>query len=349
MTGRGVQEATRFLVIQLRQIGDVVLTTPISRILKEARPGCRVSFLTERPSDQFLVGNPHVDEVLLNERKGSWRDTLRLARSLRRRRFDVVLDFMGNPRSALLALLSGARTRISYPVRGRGVFYTHRVKPVGDYAVHYKTSLLAPLGIASDHDRPELYLTEEERARGRAVGATLRGDGGGPLVTVDPSHRRDTRRWPAARFGALCRGLAERVGARGVVLWGPGEEAVAREVAEASGGAAVVAPRTTLREMAALIAAADLHLGTCSAPRHIAVAVGTPTFVVLGSTSSGWTHPAPIHADHALGLECQPCNRNECDRELACLAELPPERVLAALLAWAGEALGWTAGPGHPR
>ncbi|HSH69377.1 MAG TPA: glycosyltransferase family 9 protein, partial [Deferrisomatales bacterium] len=246
----------QFLVIQLRQIGDVVLTTPIPHILKEARPGCRVSFLTERPSDQLLQGNPHIDEILINDRKGGWRDTLRLAADLRRRRFDVVLDFLANPRSALLAWRSGAPMRIAFPVPGRGLLYTHRVPPEKRYAVEIKKLLLRPLGIESPLDRPELYLTGPEHAAGTAARGHLLAGSDGRLVTVDPSHRRATRRWPAEHYGRLCRLVRDNLDAVPVVLWGPGEEALAQTVAAASRGAAVVAPPTRLRDMAALIGAA---------------------------------------------------------------------------------------------
>lgn len=332
----------RFLVVQLRQIGDVVLTTPLPRILKEARPGCQVSFLTERPSHQLLEGNPFVDRVFVNDRKGSWRDTLRLGLSLRSEHFDAVLDFMGNPRSALLSFLSGAPRRISYPAKGRGFLYTHRVVPEErGYAVAIKKALLAPLGIRSAWDRPEVFLTPGEREAGQELRRELCGPAK-RLVTIDPSHRRPTRRWPADHYGTLCALLRTEFGAAPVVLWGPGEEGDADAVVRASGGAAAKAPSTKLREMAALIAAADLHVGNCSAPRHIAVAVGTPTFVVLGSTSRGWTYPGPYHTQVALGLACQPCNQNQCPREFACLRNLSPEAVFEELGSWVGTALGWS-------
>lgn len=334
----------RFLIVQLRQIGDVVLTTPIPHILKEARPDCHVAFLTERPSDQLLAENPHVDEVILNDRKGTWRDTLRLAGALRARRFDAALDFMGNPRSALLTFLSGAPVRVSYPAKGRGLLYTHRVAPTRAYAVEIKKRLLAPLGIESPRNRPEVFLSEEEQVAGRERRVGLLG-GAARLVTVDPSHRRATRRWPATHYGEVCRRLRAELDAAPVVLWGPGEEADAEAVVAASGGTAVAAPPTRLREMAALIGAADLHLGNCSAPRHLAVAVGTPTFTILGATSAGWTHPSPEHTQTALGLPCQPCNRNECGRDFACLRDLGPEAVFRTLREWVERVLGW--GPGE--
>jgi ADP-heptose:LPS heptosyltransferase len=330
------------LVVQLRQIGDVVLTTPIPHLLKEALPGCRVTFLTERPSDQLLQHNPYIDEVVINDRNGSVRDSLRLGWSLRRRGFDAVLDFMGNPRSAVLSFLSGARVRISYPAAGRGLLYTHRVPTGFGYAVEIKKRLLGPLGIADAWDRPEVFLTAAEELQGRAHRQRLVLEGR-RLVTVDPAHRRSTRRWPAGHYSALCRSLSTQLSAVPLVLWGPGEEELARQVVAGSDGRARLAPPTRLREMAALIKAADLHVGNCSAPRHIAVAVGTPTYTILGSTSPGWTHPAPEHNETALGLDCQPCNRNTCEREMACLTGLDPDRVAEDLSAWTQERLGWSA------
>ncbi|MBI5015086.1 MAG: glycosyltransferase family 9 protein [Deltaproteobacteria bacterium] len=334
---------SRFLLIQLRQIGDVVLTTPIARILKEAFPGSHVAFLTERPSDQLLRGNPFLDDVLLNDRKGSWRDTLGLGLRLRRERFDVVLDFIANPRSALLAFLSGAPMRVAYPVPIRKVLYTHSVPPAPGYAVAYKKSLLEPLGVHSAWDRPEVFLDPDEKAWAAALRTELLG-GRRRLVTLDPTHRRATRKWPAEHFGRLSGHLDARCEAACVVLWGPGEETDADAVVRASSGTAVKAPATRLREMAALIGAADLHVGNCSAPRHVAVAVGTPTFTIRGATSGAWTHPAPEHTHLALGLECQPCNRNRCDRGLACLTGLTADAVADALCLWARDTLGWDLG-----
>ncbi len=331
--------APRYLVIQLRQIGDVVLTTPIPRILKEERAGCHVSFLTEPPSHRLLEGNPFIDEVIVGRRRDRWWETLSMGRRLRARRFDVVLDFMANPRSALLAGLTGAPARISYRRPWRRVFYTRTVVPRDGYAVEYKKSLLEALGIRSGWDRPEVFLTQEEKDRA----ARWRRELAEPrrLVTVDPSHRRPSRRWPARHFGALCRRLAEEWGALPVILWGPGEEADADRVLEESGGTAVKAPETGIRQAAALISAADLHVGNCSAPRHLAVAVGTPTFTILGSTSPGWTHSSPTHADISLGLPCQPCNSSRCDLDHACLRDLGADTVHEELGNWLRGALGW--------
>jgi ADP-heptose:LPS heptosyltransferase len=119
----------------------------------------------------LLEGNPYIDEILLNDRKGGWMETLRLCGRLRKERFSAVLDFMGNPRSAILARVSGAPVRISYEARERGFLYTHRVRhPQGiEYAVEIKKRLLEPLGIRSARNRPEVYLSEAGKAGGKAL------------------------------------------------------------------------------------------------------------------------------------------------------------------------------------
>jgi heptosyltransferase-2/heptosyltransferase-3 len=84
--------------------------------------------------------------------------------------------------------------------------------------------------------------------------------------------------------------------------------------------------------MAACIEASSMLLGNCSAPRHMAVAVGTPTLTIQGATSSGWVFPAPEHGYVASDIPCRPCNKNTCDKGLACLVGLTPEMVLPEFL-----------------
>jgi ADP-heptose:LPS heptosyltransferase len=331
----------RILIIQLRQVGDVVLTTPIAHILKKALPQTRVTFLTESPSHRLLTHNPHIDDIIVTRRRDGIWQTLKTIWHLRRSRFDAVLDFMANPRSAQLAFGSGAPMRISYPKRGRGLLYTHQIKPTDGYAVTYKKSLLAPLAITSDWLKPEIFLTPAEQDWGKQLRRELQDRPDQRVITVDPSHRRATRRWPADHFGGLCRLLADRLGLLPIVLWGPDEKEVAVAVGKASGGKALVAPPTDLRQSAALTAAADAHLGNCSAPRHIAVAVDTPSFTILGATSLGWAYPAVQHANVRRGIDCQPCNQNHCDIGIICLEEYQPETAYQAFATWVDEVLGW--------
>ena len=241
------------------------------------------------------------------------------------------------PRCRWVVAFSRATVRLTHtPPWYTRWLYTHWSDPQRGYASALKASALAPLGIRWNGERPLLVLRDDEK---KAAADYLAGLGlvpGQTLVTVDATHRRETRRWPATSYAALLDLAAQHDPTlRFQLLYGPGEEDVVREIVDAAEVKEAFLPLgrlLTLREMAACISLARLHLGNCSAPRHIAVAVGTPTLTIQGATSPGWVFPAPEHGYVSLGLPCQPCNKNSCDIGIRCLTELTPEQVLPELL-----------------
>src|SRR5436190_6227216 len=120
----------KILLIRLRLIGDVVFTTPLVRALKRRFPDAHLTYLVEPEALAVVRGNPHLNEVIVApRRRGVARitDDLRLARRLRRERYDIAIDLHGGPRSAWLAWLSRAPTRIGYEIKGRTWMYTRVV------------------------------------------------------------------------------------------------------------------------------------------------------------------------------------------------------------------------------
>lgn len=329
------KDIKRILVCQLRQIGDVLLATPSIELLRKRFPNAQLDIFTEKSAVPMLINNPHINNIRILDRKalGNFFQELHFYWTLcREGKYDLVVDFQQLPRCRWVVAFSGARIRLSYdaPLYTR-FLYTHTAPMREAYAAAKKASILAPLDIEWNGELPRLYLDEAERAR---AGEILRQAGLGPgqrLVTVDPSHRRDTRRWPAEYYAQILNMAAAKWDTiRFLVLYGPGEEDIAREViAKSSCPAHFVQPphMLSLREMAACQERAVLHFGNCSAPRHTAVAVGTQTLTVLGSTDTNWTCPGGKHRDIALGLPCQPCSRNTCNRGIACLKNLTPDKV----------------------
>ena len=322
----------RILVCQLRQIGDVVLTTPSLELLKRRYPAAELHLLTEKKCASLLEHNPHLDHVwaldkkalpsLLHEVAWYWR--------VARTGYDLVVDFQQLPRCRWVVAFSGAPVRLSYtPPWYTRPLYTHSADMLDGYSAMSKASVLRPLGIVWNGERPRIWLTDEERNLARVLLTQGGLSSEQRLVTLDPTHRQPTRRWPLGHYARLVQLLFERDPAlRFLPFWGPGEEAEIRELAALCPAGSLLLPERmlSLREMAACIAEAALHIGNCSAPRHIAVAVGTPSLTVLGSTSPAWTFPAPEHAHVALNLPCQPCNRNHC-ADPRCLVDLDPARV----------------------
>src|SRR5882672_9487786 len=300
--------AERILVIQFRQIGDVLLSTPVLRALRCAYPQSYLAFLTEPSPGRVLQGNPWLDEVIIRPRHATWRQQWQLLRHIRRQHFKLVIDLIGNPRSAVLTRLSGARHRLAFARFPRSLLYTMLIAhhhPVPEYTVAKRLRLLEPLGIRATDLTPLLPHTQREQD---TVVTFLRAHTITPrdfLVCIDPTHHVPTRQWPGAHFGALVDLLSERLGARVLLLWGPGEEAQVQAIAAAARSHPVLIPAWDLQTLAALLARADFFIGCNSAPLHVAVSQGVPTLTIMGATLSiNWIPPEPQHRAVLAGLPC---------------------------------------------
>jgi len=331
----------KILVCQLRQIGDVVLSTPSVNLLHKKFPDAEIHILTEEKCAQVFDNNPavsHVWSIVKSELRNPFK-ALAFYRKVGRAGYDLVVDFQQLPRCRWVMMFCNAPVKLSYnPPWYNRLLYTNWPDYIpGGYAAKYKAGVLKPLGIEWDGERPEIFVSEGEREEARECLSSLGVLDNEPLITVDPSHRRYTRRWPAEHYGKLLQLItSERPDHKFFLLYGPGEKDVAVSVKEISGlgdKCVMLEKPGSLRLMAALIERAVLHIGNCSAPRHFAVGVGTPSITPPGSSSSAWTFPSPEHIEVVPDLDCQPCGNESCERgDLACLQNLKPEEVFLRVL-----------------
>ena len=331
----------RILLCQLRQIGDVVLLTTSIAMLRRRYPKAEIHVLTEDRCAPVLDNHPDVAHVWRLDKRAGFFESLAFYRRVGRAGFDLVVDFQQLPRCRWVMAFCDATVRLTFPPPWYNrPFYTHWAQVSGPYAAKCKAGVLMNgLNLPWVGDLPRMYLSGAEREWAERFLAE-RGVGPGEIVvTLDPTHRRATRRWPAKHYGRLVDlTVAARPDVRFVALHGPGEEDMAREVLAATlrRDCCILIEEPTLRRAAALIGRAALHVGNCSAPRHFAAALDTPSLTILGSSSNAWTCPDPRHEDVALGLDCQPCNGESCVQagtEIPCLAGLAPQRVVERLLA----------------
>jgi len=145
----------RILLVRLRQIGDVVFTTPAIRAIGQRFPDALLSYLVEPAAAPIVINNPHLHEVIVAPRGRGVRgvlDDVALGRRLRAARFDLAIDFHGGPRASLLTWLSRAPRRLGYEVAGRSWMYTQRITRPRElrarHSVENQWDLLAALGIA---------------------------------------------------------------------------------------------------------------------------------------------------------------------------------------------------------
>jgi lipopolysaccharide heptosyltransferase II len=339
----------RILIIQLRRIGDVVVTTPVIDALRAAFPEARVEFLVESAAAPVLRGYQGLDETLLFDKK----EFLKWLREIRRRRYDWVLDFMNNPRTAQLTLASGAPVRAGFRVPFWGFVYTVRADrpPLPKYGVQSKFDLLRALGLNPPGQAlPRIAVTPSDFEGAKAWWEKNALSEAEEIVGIVPTHRRPIRRWPARHFSALMRSLLESSGRRLIVFGGPGEEDYVRDLAGPFPERVHVAPVGSLRQAAALLARCRAVVTSDNGLMHLSVSVGTPTVTVYGPTwPESWNPRVPPHRWlQTPGLSCVGCNLDRCPFSHECLEWLSPERVRREVENLLAELSSKTAGSGKP-
>ena len=341
----------RILIVRLRQIGDVVFTTPAIHALRARFPDAHLAYIVEPHAAALIAANPHLNEVIVAPRTG-WAADVALVRRLRAARFDVAIDFHGGPRASILTWLSGAPVRIGYEVVGRSWMYTRRVaRPRAlrpRHSVENQWDLLRALDIpAPDRSRFPVEMTVDPAAA-RAMDERLARAGvepGDPVIVIHVSAGNPFRRWPIAAFGALVTVLITRDRRRRVIVTsGPSDrQAAGRVIAHArsllsheDGGHVTSCGECSLAELRALVERAALYIGGDSGPLHIAATSAVPIVALYGPTlpvrSEPWRSPHLIaEAVEVSGLPCRPCNQRVCaPGDFRCLTWVPPEQVIEA-------------------
>ncbi|MBS1255982.1 MAG: Lipopolysaccharide core heptosyltransferase RfaQ [Deltaproteobacteria bacterium] len=324
-----------FLLIQLRRIGDVLMTTPSIRQLRETFPDAHFTFLTESPPDQVLRENPHLDEILLHRKSEPLTDSIKFFLNLRSRKFDCVIDFFGNPRSALMTFCSGAPMRIGFDFRGRSWAYTHPVMISEEvtYAAQDKSQLLKPLGISVQDFGLEFIAEEKDRYYAEDLFRKLGITETDYVVSLSPVSRQPYKVWPAERFAEVADWLVEKYSAKILFLFGQGEKHFIEAVQSAMTMPALHEYDVpTLSETLAILQKVNLHLGNDNGIRHFAVAAGTPSMAIFGRTwVANWTPPQQtLHRT----LEFDPGCKNKCvypKCNLECLKGVSTDAVMNEL------------------
>jgi lipopolysaccharide heptosyltransferase I len=334
----------QILIVRLGSLGDIVHGLPVAAALRERWPAARLDWLVDRRNVEILRLVPVLDHVLVLETPTArgWLDVLREIRPVR---YDAAIDLQGLLKSALLARLSGARRVIGFASthlreRTAAPFYSERVDPGPvTHVMHKNAALARALGVT---DLPLRFPLTTGASPALAVvrhdlGVAPDSGGAGPhprdrFALINPGAAWLNKRWLPDRFGKVAAFVRERFGLSSIVLWGPGEEARAREVADASGGAARLAPATTIADLVELSRAASLMISGDTGPLHIAAAVGTPIVSLFGPTDPQRNGPW-AGGDEVLSRwgQCECRYQRRCRRAAWCLADITVAEVTAAI------------------
>jgi lipopolysaccharide heptosyltransferase II len=316
------------LVVKLRAIGDVLLSTVVLKSLRSAFPNARIDFLTERPSREVVEGNPDVDSLMVFD--GKRESGAGLILKVRRRRYDMVIDLFGNPRSALVTLGSGARYRVGYRFGWRKYCYNLVTEPRGDqlHNTDFNLDALRRIEIPVLESLPQFPVPGEAQD---FAGAFFEKENlvHKKVIALNPGGGWSTKRWRIPQFAALGDRIAASYGAEILIIWGPGEETMAGEIRRLMSARASLIPPSNLKQLGAILSRCALVVTNDSGPMHIAAAVGTPVVAIFGPTNPELQGPVGVPSEivQNLNLVCLGCNYTKCPIGNPCMEELGVEAV----------------------
>jgi lipopolysaccharide heptosyltransferase I len=280
----------RFLIVRLGALGDIVHAVPAAAALRAAHPDAVIDWVVDARHREFLDLVTVIDRTFVLEKPtlSGWID---VTRRLRAGRYDAALDLQGLLKSAVLARASGAARVLGFSIfhlreKTARPFYSDSVDAEGGHVIRKNLRLLEALGIHDDQIRFPLAMIDSP-----AAAEVLAQAAGAPVALINPGAGWPNKRWDPRRFGEVAAFLRDVRGFAPFVLWGPGEDVLARTVVDASSGAARLAPATGLADVVALCRGAALMISGDTGPLHLASAVGTPIVSIFGPTDPSRNGP----------------------------------------------------------
>ena len=330
----------RILVVNVNWIGDVIFSSPVFKALKKSYPKAEITCLAVPRVREILECIPQIDHILIYDERGKDRSPfakLSLIGKIRRQRFDAAFVLHRSLTRALLVCLAGIPVRVGYDEKGRGFLLTHPLKKVpGDLhrSDHY-LRIIEAAGIRVEDRTCELHPPDEASRRAeellREAGVTPEE----PFIVVNPGGNWNLKRWPKESYARLIDGLSKEFKEKIIVSGSPDDVMLARDIAALTVHKPVMlAGRTRLKELMALMKMARLVISADSGPLHLASSVGTAGIGIFGPTRPEITGPRGKGNFHVLtkdvGCNREPCYHLQCPDNI-CMRSISEHEIIDAV------------------
>jgi heptosyltransferase-2 len=324
----------KLLIRSTNWIGDAIMTTPAVRTIRQNFPDAHIAILAYPWVADIFHNCPHVDEVILYNKKSEHRGVRglwRLGRELAAAEFDAAILLQHAFSAALIATVAGIPVRAGYIKDARRLLLTHPVRISAEvrklHQVHYYQGLCRELGLTPGSDQLFLQLAPEVDAWARAFVADFTGR---PIIGFNPGAAYGPAKcWPVERYGQLAAILAKELNAV-IPVFGTVADSVTAAAIQSFAPENVIdlAGNTSLAEAMALIGVCDCFVTNDSGLMHVAAAQRTPLVAIFGSTDPIATGP---FSDRAVviqkKLNCQPCFKTHCKSDFRCMNDIVVEEV----------------------
>ncbi len=324
------EEIKKILCIKPRGIGDIVLSTIVLENIKTALPHSDMHYLTEDFAKRTVENNPFVDKVVTFNKNDF---VLKVVKKVRAEKYDLIIDFWSNPKTAQITFLSFAKYRAGYKKRGRKYAYNIISNSGDEYSHAADTHLLIlnQLQIPVVSKNILFYLNDEEKSFARNF--VVKNFNNEIIIGIIPSGGWSSKRCEPEKWIEICNVIQKKINARFLILWGPGDENDAYEIKNNLNKNAVLIPDTDVGKLAALINECKLVVANDSGPMHIAAALGVPVIGIFGPTNPVNHKPYSEKSDYVIkeDLHCIKCNLLDCPFNHECMKELNPDHFISKI------------------
>lgn len=332
------------LIVKLSAIGDVIHTLPSLAALRKLYPDAHITWVVEEAAADLVKNHPMLDAVLISRRK-NWIKSLRqgefsrplremraFLRELRKSPYDLVIDFHGLLKSAVIVLLSGGKRKLGYDSLQElsGLFYNEKIpEDMNKHAVDRYLDFTRYLG--AKIEEAQFILPSDNTAQTRIQSLLKKYHlENKKFIAVNPIAYWETKLWNDEKFAGLADLIKTKLNIE-VVFTGSEKESIKKITAQMQDKAVNLAGETSLPELAHLYKNALMLITTDSGPMHLAAAVGTPVIALFGPTDPQRTGPyGEGHTIIRTDLPCSPCLLKRCPTK-KCMQDILPEQVMAAI------------------
>ena len=328
--------------MRLDRIGDVLLSTPVIKALRDACPECYLAFMVTPYAKDIVDGNPFLDEVIVYDRQkygNGMLGNIKFALFLAKKRFDAAVILHPTSRTHVITAMAGIPRRIGYDKK-MGWLLTKRVPHTKQLGLRHETDyaldILRYLGISQASGKMYMPVKEESERRARDMFAGAGIGGTDTVVVVNPGASCPSKRWRPENFAKAADAISKNCQARIVIISDDKDRTFAGKVAESMKAKALdLSGKTTVSDLASILKRAKLFISNDSGPVHIACAVGTPVVAIFGRSDRGLSPQrwGPSGArDIALHkyVGCEVCLAHNCKKGFACLEAITPDEVAKA-------------------
>ena len=344
-----IQKYKKILIVRTDKIGDLVLSTPVIKAVRDAYPDSYIAAMVRPYAHEIIKDNPHLNEVITYEKAkrgiGILND-LKFILKLRKKKFDLALVLHPKNRTHIIMLLAGIPERIGYNKK-LGRLLTKKIPHLKEYGlkheIDYTLDIVRYIGI--NPKEKKLYVNVDKDADKR-VGDIFVKNGiskGDTVVAIHPGSSCGSKRWSVERFAKVADLLVEKYGAKIVIIAGPHDRIFGDKTAGSMKAKNTnLSGKTTVSDIVSILKRSSLFISNDSGPVHMACAIGTPTISIFGRSDRGLS-PARwrpvgkkdivLHKD----VGCEICLAHNCKRGFACLEAITvkdafeaAERILGA-------------------